>query len=109
MSQESNSRRMRERVVVAFGSRTTGAFTRLTVGLGMVALVVSESHTGANYTSVWGVIRWAGFTLVVVSLPPVVYDTYQRYQRRRRNERSGSRSRPREDIANQHHAPKKEL
>lgn len=84
----------RKGVVAALKSRITVAVTRVTVGLGMVALVLSESHTGAHYTSAWGIIRWAGLVLVVFSLPLVVYDTYVRYQRRRRDERAGSRSVP---------------
>jgi hypothetical protein len=96
-------------MVAAFESRITGAIARVTVGLGMVALVLSESHTGANYTSTWGIIRWVGFVLVVLSLPQVVYDTYRRYRRRRRDERAGSRSLPNEHNANQHQAPKEKL
>jgi hypothetical protein len=83
---------MRGRADGALGGRVKWAVMRVTLGLGMVALVLSESHTGASYTSAWGIIRWAGFALVVLSFPPVIYDTYRRYQRRRRDERAGRHS-----------------
>jgi hypothetical protein len=96
-------------VAAAFENLITRAVARVTVGLGIVALVLSESHTSTNYTSTWGIVRWAGFVLVVLSLPPLVYYTYLRYQRRRRDERAGSRSLPNRHTANEHQASKEKL
>jgi hypothetical protein len=79
--------RVSERLVVAVGSRIVRIVTRLTVGLGMVALVLSEGHRSGSYTTEWAVVRWVGFTFVVLSLPLVIYDTYLRYRRRRSKER----------------------
>lgn len=76
------------RAVAVLGSRATLAVTRVTLGLGMVALVLSERHTGPSYTSAWGIAGWVGYAVVVLSLPSVVYDIYLRYLRSRRTARS---------------------
>jgi hypothetical protein len=75
--------RMHARAVAALGSRATRAVTRVTLGLGMVALLLSERHTGTSYTSAWGITGGVGFAVVVLSLPSVIYDTYLRYLRNR--------------------------
>jgi len=82
-------RLMRARAVAIFGRRATRAVARITLGVGMVALVLSERYTGTRYTTAWGIIGWAGFILVVASLPSVIYDVYLRYLRNRRTARSG--------------------
>jgi hypothetical protein len=87
MSKEPNPGTQR-RAVVAFGGRIAAVVMRVALGVGMVALVLSERHTGMSYTSAWGTIRWVGFALVVLSLPPVIYDTFARYQRRKTATRS---------------------
>jgi hypothetical protein len=76
----------RRLTAATLSSRATRAVTRVALGLGIVALVLSERHTGISYRSVWGIVGWVGFALVVLSLPLQIYHVYLHYRRSRRRE-----------------------
>jgi hypothetical protein len=76
--------RMRGRASAIVGGRRARAVFVVTLGLGILAIVLSDKHS--HHSTFWGIIGVVGFVLVIVSLPSQFYDMRRRYLLSRRGE-----------------------
>jgi hypothetical protein len=77
-------------VAGALRSRVTRVVTRITIGLGTVALILSNRYMHADHgRGIWETIGWAGAGLFVTSLPVQIYATVQKYRARQVGSRRG--------------------
>jgi hypothetical protein len=73
----------RTRVAGALRSAVTCVVTRITVGLGIVALILSNRYMHTDHgRGIWEAIGWIGAGLFVTSLPFQIYATVQKYRAR---------------------------